>query len=110
MTQTVKNDSESETVSEFQLRQRQEVGSGVVNAEEQQRAVDVGAAGVDGQRRRVETSTPRLQRREHQTQSWPHRIGGWQRSDLLSNAEWGESGLMTNTTFLKIIISANFYL
>ncbi len=63
----------------FQFCQRQEMGGGAVNPEEQQREVDVRPSGVYCQRRGVEEAAPRLQRREHQTQSGTHRTRSWKR-------------------------------
>ena len=48
------------------------MGGRAFDAEEQQREVDVGPPGVNGQRGGVEAAVARLQGGEHQTQSRAH--------------------------------------
>ena len=61
---------------DLQLCKCKEVGGGACDVEEQQRAADVGAAGVDGERGGVEAAAALVQGGEHAAQGGPHRARG----------------------------------
>ena len=57
----------------LQLRECKEVGGGAGHVEEQQRPVDVSAAGVDGERGGVEAAAAFVQGGKYTAQGGPHR-------------------------------------